>query len=147
MKNLLIPILLIAITVGFGCKNIQNVVQENSVQEKSIVGKWWGIRKYEPNSSKWDETPTKDFIFEFQSNGDFGSNIFGYTVGATYILDTKSVPKQIVFTGKKDKKQTFCAYKFQGDRLIIKIPTDSKYGVAKDFNPEPNYLIMELERK
>lgn len=147
MKNLLIPTLLIALTIGFGCKNIQNVVQENVVQEKSIVGKWWGIKNYDPESKKWNETPSKDFVFEFHSNGDFGTNIFGYSVDATYILDTKSNPKRIIFTNKKDKSQIIWIYKFEGEKLITKSAVHPKYRVAKDFNPEPNFGIAELERK
>ena len=66
MKNLFMPVLIIALTVGFGCKNM--------FQEKSLVGKWREVKHYDPNKGKWeDSTDKKDQYYELFENGDIGT--------------------------------------------------------------------------
>lgn len=153
MKNLLIPILLIALTVGLGCsKDIFQKGKSLVGQEKSLIGKWKPMKAYDPKTDKWEELkrPTdteNDYLLEFFSNGDYGVNLFGLDTSKTYKTDNSVTPNRLIVTDKKSKKETTYIYKFQGERLVLKMATEEKYGVAKDFNTEPNFVIWELERK
>lgn len=147
MKNLVLPILIIALTIGFGCKNIQNIFQD-----KSLVGKWRPVKGYDPKTGKWEDEKRhsdseKDYLMEFFSNGDYGFNLFGLDTSRTYKSDTSTTPNRIILTDKKTGKESVWIYKFQGKNLIIKFPIEEKYGIAKDFSLEPNFAIWELERK
>lgn len=152
MKNLLIPILLIALTVGFGCRNLKQEKSLDLNQTISLIGKWKPMRAYDPKTDKWEELkrpsdPEKDYLYEFFDTGDFGVNLFGLDTSKTYKTDTSVTPKHLILTDKKSKKEVTYIYKFQGERLILKMASEEKYGVAKDFNTEPNFIIFELEKK
>lgn len=139
MKNLFIPILIIALIVGLGCG-------KNLFQEKSIVGKWRMVKFYDPDKNKWEESEASDQKFyELFENGDIKYN-FGKTNTATYTLDKSSEPYRLIIKYSEKESLTWI-YKFQGDRLITKHPRDNKYGVAKDFSLEPNFAVTEWERK
>ncbi len=110
------------------------------------------MRAYDPKTDKWEELkrpsdPEKDYLYEFFDTGDFGVNLFGLDTSKTYKTDTSVTPKHLILTDKKSKKEVTYIYKFQGERLILKMASEEKYGVAKDFNTEPNFIIFELEKK
>lgn len=152
MKNLLMPILIVVLTVGLGCS--KDLFDGKSIinQEKSLIGKWKPMKAYDPKTDKWEElkrppNPENDYLYEFFANGDFGMNLFTLDTSKTYKTDTSVTPNKLIITDKKSKKETTHIYKFQGERLILKMASEEKYGVAKDFNTEPNFVIFELERK
>ncbi len=140
MKNLLLPILIMALTVGFGCKNI--------FQEQSIVGNWVLMKAFDPKENKWSEKPPDDKSYvQVFKNGNIKFDTSKGT-DATYKLDNSASPKRLLIT-INDKPQIWI-YKFQGERLIVKMfakPENGKNEVAKDFNTEPNFAIWELEKK
>jgi len=136
MKNLFIPIIFMALTLGFGCKNI--------FQEKSIVGQWKEIRTYRPSQGKWQKYGQPDDFIEFFANGDVGFRGFsGYSVCCTYTIDDKADPNRIMITNKKDNSQQIWIYKFEGKKLIIKIPKGDNKRAATNFDIEPEFEIME----
>ena len=140
MKNLLLPILLLALIAGFGCKNL--------FQEKSIVGKWKMVKSYDSNKGKWEEAKDPEYILEFLPDGRFSDNLLTkLEQGSTYKVDNSVNPKQIIFMHKGNKEPSIFIYKFEGERLIMKAPNAAKYGVAKDFSFEPNFGIIEFEKK
>ncbi len=132
------PVLIIALTVGLGCKNM--------FQEKSLVGKWREVKHYNPDKGKWEDSTDKDGYYELFENGDIGTES-GKKAWLSYTLDTRANPHQLVITNKDSKLDIPWIYKFQGESLIVKMPKDPKYGVAKDFSLEPNFVITEYERK
>ena len=117
--------------------------------EKSIVGKWKEKRSYNlANQPKWIDVDHGDDFFEFTSGGEWGLLFWKeYNFPATYTVDNSVDPHRINLTIKKDKTQLVWIYKFEGEKLIIKLSFDPKDGIPKDFEPEPKFGISEFVRK
>ncbi len=138
MKNLLIPILLLTLSVGFGCKSL--------FQQKSVIGKWKAVKVYE--NGKWGVAKDNEYIMEFLQDGRYSDNVLTKLEdGSTYKVDNSVNPNQLLLIHKGDKQPIVCIYKFQGEKLILKAPNSSKYGAPKDFSTEPNFGIIEFEKK
>src|SRR4051812_5049850 len=109
MKNLFVPILIIVLTVGFGCKNMS--------QEKSLVGKWREVKAYDPDTGKWkDNENTAEY--ELLENGDIKTGSSD-KIWLSYTLDTRANPHRMVITNResKEKAPSIWIYKFQGESL------------------------------
>ncbi len=143
MKNLLLPVLILTLTIGFGCKNIQNLLQE----KKPVIGKWKQIKFYNPEENKWIESPF-NYTIEFLPNGDYDTSLSFSAYGKKiYSTDNSVNPPRITITNLKDKEQQKLIYQFQGNNLIIKSGAESNTDFAKDFKPDPKYQLFEYQKQ
>ncbi len=141
MKNLFIPVFIIALLIAFGCKN--------PFQEKSIVGRWKLVKINEKD--KWEDAGKLEVEVEFHANGDItfmslNNKANSTNEKATYTVDNSANPNRVVITGNKNKPSIWI-YKFEGEKIIGKNALKENKGVANHFNPEPDYLMVELEKK
>lgn len=105
------------------------------------------IRKMKVGHNSSDMmTIEQDFIIKFFLNGDYGINNQISYPSETYKLDTSTIPNRIIIRNKKTGNEKILIYQFQDERLVLKLAVEEKYGVAKDFGVEPNFMIWELEK-
>jgi uncharacterized protein (TIGR03067 family) len=153
MKNIFLLILLIALAISFGCQKQSKTVKSGEktsekTAEKTVIGKWKAVKTYNPDSGKWEEVTEQETVIDFQEDGKYENNVpLKVKDPATYKVDNSVEPHQIILTSQHKNEPKSWIYKFQGERLIVKIPSEAKYGAAKDFSIEPNFSIIEFERQ
>lgn len=97
----------------------------------------------------WDYDDFTGVDYKVRVGGKGYKDEFGTPINITYEVNNYSNPKRLDIVGSNsdgNETRVKCIYKFEGGKLIIKIPNDGVTMPASNFNAETGYEITTLER-